>query len=224
MFCSWILLSSSACSSSSSSDLSAWPTFFEARRHERKLATCWEVIIDENKQGWLTVKGYIFQYFWRHGLPSSGCNTMENISLYCLISLVYFRLFFKLSLIRSSTTRGTVVLFCHGGPCKNYYVWEVITRSIKSRRAICVSDFLIDLQTLEWSDFFPVCSPILNTSVRYCFWFSVGRVLWVTKDFTPSPLTWWTGDEQESKVSLLYQCHLQALISTVAKPCSSFDA
>ena len=32
---------------------------------------------------------------------------LENISLYCLISLAYFRLLFNLSLIRSSTTRGS---------------------------------------------------------------------------------------------------------------------
>ena len=32
---------------------------------------------------------------------------LENISLYCLISLTYFRLLFKLSLIRSSRTRGS---------------------------------------------------------------------------------------------------------------------
>ena len=32
---------------------------------------------------------------------------LENISLYCLISLAYFRLLLKLSQIRSSTTRGS---------------------------------------------------------------------------------------------------------------------
>ena len=35
---------------------------------------------------------------------------LENISLYCLISLANFRLLFNLSLIRSSTTRGPVLI------------------------------------------------------------------------------------------------------------------
>ena len=51
-----------------------------------------------------TVMGYIFQYFGRHGLPSSGC---DNISHYCVIGVANFRTSFNLSLIRSSTTRGS---------------------------------------------------------------------------------------------------------------------
>ena len=46
-----------------------------------------------------------------------------NISLYCLISLAYFRLLFKLSLINQQQ-EDPVLLFCHGGPCKNYYVLQ----------------------------------------------------------------------------------------------------
>ena len=62
-----------------------------------------------------------FQYFGRHGLPSSGCYSVtpwrrkavpseilgKNISLYCVISLANFRLLFNLLLIRSSTARGS---------------------------------------------------------------------------------------------------------------------
>ena len=44
---------------------------------------------------------------------------LENISLYCVISLANFRLLFNLQLIRSPTARGSgTQLFCHVGPCK----------------------------------------------------------------------------------------------------------
>ena len=68
-------------------------------------------LIDENKQGWLNSIGIYFPIF-RKARPSFfrvpwRRKKKENISLYCLISLAYFRLLFKLSLIRSSTTRGS---------------------------------------------------------------------------------------------------------------------
>ena len=64
-----------------------------------------------------------FQYFGRHGVPSSGCNTLrklarntvsseileKNISSYCEISLANFRLLFNLQ------REDLVLPFCHSG-------------------------------------------------------------------------------------------------------------
>ena len=72
---------------------------------------------------------------------------------------------------------------------------------------------------LTWKHFFPVCSPILNTSVRYCFWFSVSRVLWVPEDFNAQPI-----DNDEWESGALAVPVSSTGLSTVATPCSSFDA
>ena len=55
---------------------------------------------------------YIFQYFERHGLSSSGYVCEINLALFLDYLLCNFLL------IRSFTT-GSVLSFCHGGPCKH---------------------------------------------------------------------------------------------------------
>ena len=49
---------------------------------------------------------------------------------------------------------------------------------------------IIGISFISW------CFPILNTTVRYCFWVSVSQVLWALENFSAQPIAY---DEWESR-------------------------
>ena len=98
--------------------------------------------------------------------------------------------------------------------------WEVITRSMKSRRAICVSEFSHLLENIGGINFlsslfadFEHFSEVLFLVFSQSGSFSTGGF------WTPSSLTRWIGIRGALPVPVSSRG-----LSTVATPCSNFDA
>ena len=88
---------------------------------------------------------------------------LENISLYCLISLAYFRLLFKLSLIRSSTTRGSGTSILSRWSLQKLLRLSNLRLISTERVQSCFIHVFINTGSLYTRGFSVYTSPFLNT-------------------------------------------------------------